>query len=289
LILSKFGGQISDVSVYGGETVEPKQYGRVIVTLKPAGGTIAADYVKNEVTNYLSNYISLPTRVIIADPDYLYVGVTSTVQYNVTGTVNTSADITRFIKNSISAFSSDTLEHFNSDFRYSKFAAAIDTSDPSITSNDTELTIIKRISPLINYPTSYTLDFNNPAYKEDYLSYSYTPTVPFYDEPVLTSSVFTYIDSNDIAWPLSYIRDDNFGNLVVYTIVNGVFTVLNSVVGTIEYTTGLVTIKNLSVSAYNNYISLYMYPKNKDILANKNKIVLIDLNDVNISLIPTQK
>jgi hypothetical protein len=289
LVLAKFGGQISDVSVYGGETVEPKQYGRVIVTLKPAGGTIAADYLKNQVTNYLANYISLPTRVIIADPEYIYVGVNTTVQYNVTGTINTSAVIVNEIRSSISAFSTSTLEKFNSDFRYSKFAAAIDASDLSITSNDTEVLIIKRISPLLNYATSYTLEFNNTAYKEDYHSYSYTPTTPFYDEPTLTSSAFTYVDSNDVSWPLSYIRDDNFGNLVIYTIINGVFTVLNNAVGTIDYTTGYVTIKNLKVSAYNNYISLYMYPKNKDILANKNKIVLIDLNDVNISLIATQK
>ena len=44
------------------------------------------------------------------------------------------------------------------------------------TFNDTEIKIIKRITPLLNYSTSYTLDFNNPSYKESYISYSYTPT-----------------------------------------------------------------------------------------------------------------
>ena len=299
LVLAKFGGQISDVSVYGGETTEPKQYGRVIVTLKPAGSTIAPDYIKNEITNYLSSYISLPTRVIVADPEYIYVGVNSTVQYNVTATTKTSTEIIRSIRDSISNFSSTTLEQFNSDFRYSKFATTIDNSDTSITSNDTEIKIIKRLAPLLNYATSYTLEFNNPTYREDYAEYSYTPTTPFYDEPVITSSAFTYVGSptsantylqvNDVSVPLSYIRDDNFGNLVVYSYINGVFTVLNNALGTIDYTTGVANIKNLKVSSYSNHISIYMKPKNKDILANKNKIVLIDLNDVNISVIATQK
>jgi hypothetical protein len=288
LVLAKFGGQIADVSVYGGETAEPKQYGRVIVTLKPAGGTIAADYVKNSVSNYLSSYISLPTRVIIADPEYIYVGVNSVVQYNVTATTKTSSEIVLAIRNNISAFSTATLEQFNSDFRYSKFTAAIDNSNESITSNDTDITLIKRIAPLLNYSTSFTLYFNNPASQESTGSYSYTPTTKFYDEPVITSSAFTYVDSNDKKWPLSYIRDDNFGNLVVYTTVNGVFTVLTTL-GTVDYATGYVNIKDLKVSSYSNHISIYMKPENKDILANKNKIILIDLNDVNVSVIPTQK
>ena len=239
--------------MFGGETIEPKQYGRVVITLKPAGSTIAPDYVKNQVSNYLSNYISLPTRVVIADPDYIYVGVNSTVQYNVTATTSTSTVIIRAIKTNIASFSSTNLEQFNNDFRYSKFATAIDSSDTSITSNDTEISIIKRISPLLNYASSYVLYFNNPAYQEDYTSYSYTPKKDknkFYDEPVLTSSAFTYVDSNDVKWPLSYIRDDNFGNVVVYTTVNGVFTVLNYFLGSIDYTTGTVNIKDLKVSDY---------------------------------------
>ena len=69
LVLSQFGSNIQDINVFGGQEIEPKQYGRVVITLKPAGSTIAPDYVKNQVSNYLSSYISLPTRVVIADPD----------------------------------------------------------------------------------------------------------------------------------------------------------------------------------------------------------------------------
>ena len=290
LILGKFGGQISDVSVYGGELLNPKQYGRVAICLKPAGATVAPDYIKAEITNYLSPYISLPARAIITDPDYTYIGVTSTVQYNVTGTTKVADEIEGIVLSDIANYSTENLELFNADFRYSRFAATIDNSDPSITSNDTEIQIIKRISPLLNYPTSYVLDYNNPTEVESRITAEgYVAGKPFYDEPQITSSAFTYIDSNGVAWPQSFIRDDNFGTLVVYTSINNVFTILNPNLGTVDYTTGVLTISNFQTSYYDQYISIYMEPATKDILVNRDKILLIDLADVTVSVIPTQK
>jgi len=290
LILGKFGGQISDVSVYGGELLNPKQYGRVAICLKPAGATVAPDYIKAEITNYLSPYISLPARAIITDPDYTYIGVTSTVQYNVTGTTKVADEIKGIVLSDIANYSTENLELFNADFRYSRFAATIDNSDPSITSNDTEIRIIKRISPLLNYPTSYVLDYNNPTEVESRITAEgYVAGKPFYDEPQITSSAFTYIDSNGVAWPQSFIRDDNFGTLVVYTSINNVFTILNPNLGTVDYTTGVLTISNFQTSYYDQYISIYMEPATKDILVNRDKILLIDLADVTVSVIPTQK
>jgi len=289
LVKSNFT-QIQDVNVYGGEQLTPKQYGRVAVCLKPAGGTVAPNLVKDQVSNFLLNYVSLPTRVVITDPDYLYIGVNSTVQYNSTGTQSSATALQSNVVSAIKNFSINNLELFNADFRYSKFASAIDSSDPSITSNDTEIKIIKRISPLLNYPSSFVLDYNNPTEVESRSSaFGYTAGAPFYDEPVITSSPFAYTDSNGANWPISYIRDDNFGTLVVYTLINNKFTIVNSNVGTVDYTTGILQIKNLVTSGYGNYISIYMEPATKDILVNRDKIIIIDVNDVNVSVIPTQK
>lgn len=290
LVLSAFGGQISDVNVFGGELLEPKQYGRVVVCVKPTGSLIVPNYVKNQISNYLAPFIGLPTRVIITDPDYIYVSAVSTVQYNVTGTTKSATEIQAIINNNIASFSKNNLEMFAQDFRYSKFVSIIDNSDSSITSNDTDVKIIKRISPLLNYPTSYVIEFNNPTESEPRNpTVGYNPTVPFYDEPEVTSSAFTYVDAAGTQFPLSYIRDDNFGILVVYTVIDNTFTILNSNIGTIDYTTGVVKVNNLITSSYGNYISIYMTPQNKDILVNKNKILLIDLADVTVNVIPTQK
>ena len=97
--------------------------------------------------------------------------------------------------------------------------------------NDTDIKIIKRLSPLLNYPTSYTISFNNPAEIENIGAAGYQKGPIFYDEPVITSSPFTYVDSSNTEYPLSYIRDDNYGNLVVYTFIDNIFTKILCLLG----------------------------------------------------------
>lgn len=285
LILDNFGSQIEDVGVYGGELLTPKQYGRVAICLKPTSGTIAPDYLKNQITNYLTNYIAVPNRIIITDPDYLYITVNSNVVYNTSLTQYSASEIQSIVLSNIQKFSNNNIGKFGANFLYSNFSAAIDGSDASVINNDTEILITKRISPELNYPTSYTLNFNNATEVENRnTAYGYVAGPPFYDEPQLTSSSFTYVDANNVSWPFSYIRDDNYGTLVVYSTINGKFVVLNDSLGTIDYSTGLVTITNFTTSSYQSYIELYMNPDTNDVYVNNNIITLIDLADVTVNI-----
>lgn len=288
LIYNKYGNLVSDVNVYGGETQEPKLYGRVIIAIKPSGGLIAPQYLKNEIQTYLTTRTGLPTRSVITDPDYLYCAIFSTIQYTKNATTKTANDIKVGATTAIKQFSADHLEKFGNDFRYSKFVAHIDSSDTSITSNDTKIAIIKRIAPKLYYSTPFTLDFNNQSDVEQSVpSLGYKRTVPFYDEPVLTSSSFTYVDDNGVEYPYSYFRDDNFGTLVIYIVKNGVFTILKQNAGTIDYSTGKVSISAFKTAYYDNNISIYMAPKNRDVIASQNKIIIIETSDINISVVET--
>ena len=287
LIQSEFGNLIEDINVYGGETQEPKLYGRVIVAIKPNGALIAPNYVKDEIQNYILYRIGLPTRVNITDPDYLYCGVTSTVQYDRNLITKTANELKDSITGTILTFSNANLQKFNNDFRYSKFVSAIDNTDRSITSNDTKVTIIKRIAPLLNYATPYSLKFENASDTEQ-SSPGYARTGRFFDEPVVTSSPFTYVDDNNIEYTYCYFRDDNQSGLVIYTLVQGTeFTILKDNAGNVNYATGEVTIKAFKSSYYNTYISIYMVPQNKDIIASQNKIIVIEPTDININMIET--
>jgi len=290
LVLNNFGGQFDDVTVYGGETLEPKQYGRVVVALKPAGGTIAPQYLKDDVSSFLKNYTSLPTRVIVADPEYYYVGIDTRVQYNKQATTKISSEIKSIIRNTISTFSTNNLEKFGNDFRYSKFVASVDGADTSITSNDTSVFLVKRITPTLNYATSYSIPFNNKADVEAE-SPGYSKTNALSDEPMLTSTAFTYIDAKGKEWTNCYFRDDNLGTILIYTILEGVFTIVLRNAGSINYSTGLVTLKAFTTSYYDQYISIKFVPAAKDIIINDNSILLIDINslDVTVDVIETIK
>ena len=146
------------------------------------------------------------------------------------------------------------------------------------------------VAPLLNTATTYTLEYNNPTNVEQFNpQIGYNAYKQYADEPMITSSAFTYVDSSGNQYPLSYIRDDNVGNLVVLTDISGSFTVLNPTLGTIDYANGIAVINNLIVSSYNNYISLYMKPANKDAIVNKNQILYIDPADITVTMEQTVK
>ena len=283
LILSRFSGQIADVSVYGGELLNPKKYGSTAVSLLPTSGTITPNYVKNEIINYLTPLITLPNKVILTDPDYFYMSVTSNVVYISTDTTLSSSDIKTEVLNSMIEYFSNN-DTFSSNFRYSKFGSVIDNTDLSIDSNDTDVLMIKRLNPIANISSSYTINYNNPI---SLISYTYPLlSLPVSEnKPSVFSTTFTYFASSGSLYPNAIIRDDNYGNLVIFNQLNGIVSVVNNNIGSVNYTTGLIQINNLRVTDFSgDYISLYILPKNKDILVSQNQILKLDPNDVYIDV-----
>ena len=282
LVYAKFGGAVDDVIVYGGQDLEPKLYGRVVVSIKPTASTIASSLLKNSIVNYLQDYIALPNRVIVTDPEYFYIKINSSVQYNSKLTTKYASEVRSIILNDILEFSSAHLEKFGNDFRYSRFVTHIDDADTSITSNDTHVKIVKRINPKLNYATSYSIAFNNPAELEGVYG-----GVAYPDERVFNSSSFSYIDEKDNIIPNCYMEDDALGNILVYTYVRGVKTTVNPNIGVIDYESGIVSLSNLKSSYYGNYLLLELKTKNKDIIATKNMVLVIEPEDVTIDVIET--
>lgn len=296
LILSKFGGQIDDVVIYGGQELEPKQYGRVVVCVKPVNSTIAPDYLKDQISEYLKDYIALPNRVIISEPQYFYLDVTSVVQYNKAATIKTSSDIRNDVVANMLTFSSSHLQKFGADFRYSKFVSHIDEVNSAITSNNTKVKIIKRISPLPYFATSYSIDYNNAPELEGIYD-----GLVFPDERVFNSTLFTYVDEEGIEYERAFLEDEPiaatplFGRINVYHTVNNKKLLIKSDIGNICYGTsangpaGRVTIRNLKVTYDNNAISLYLTPAEKDVIANKNMVIMLEAKDINVDIIETVK
>lgn len=291
LILSNFPSLVSDVNVYGGQELEIKQYGRVVVCIKPVSDEILPDFAKTEITRFMENYIAIPNRIIIDDPDYLYCSVYSEVQYDKNTTVKTPSDLSSLVVNSITDYSTNNLEKFGNDFRFSRLVREIDNSDTSITSNFTEIRMIKRIIPVINSLNTIEINYNNEIFFDATSYFDSATHSALHESEIdllnthssLLSSNFTYISTSGQVYPLSFIEDRD-GIVAVYRFTSlGISFVEN--IGTVDYATGVVKLNNFRVSSYDNYISLYARPRNKDILADKNKIITIDPSDVVVNMV----
>ena len=284
LVLARFGGALSDVNVYGGQEVEPKQYGKVLLSLKPVSGTIAPDFLKNDVLNYLLDYIALPNRVVFVDPDFFYIHVISTVQLNTVTSLKSVSDIKSLVTQDILDFGTDTLSRFDNDFRYSKFVTSIDAVDENITSNDTQVRLLSRQTPKVNEKVSFVINYNNELEARKTLCTGYT-----HNSVVLTTTKFTYLDDDDNETEFAQIKDDGNGNLVVYKEISGQLVTIKSNIGSINYSTGKVEVDNIKIKGYNQYISFLVNTKNKDVISSQNMILLIDNSNVNVNVIETVK
>lgn len=291
LVLTNFPSQVSDVIVYGGQELDIKQYGRVVLCLKPARGTIVPDFTKTEITNFLQDYIAIPNRIIIDDPEYIYCSVYTRVQYDKKTTSKTASDLSSLVLNSIINYNTNNLDKFGEDFRYSKLVYDIDNSDPSIVSNFTENRMIKRLSPLVNSRQDIEINFNNQIYYDATASVDSNIHSLIHESELellnehssILSDTFTYVDSAEVSHPLSFIEDrDGVVSIFKFT-PQGIVQVES--IGTVDYITGMVKLNNFKVSSYENYIKVYARPRTKDIFANKNKIIVIDPADVVIEMI----
>lgn len=257
---------IQSVTVFGGEENTPKQYGKVILVTKSFGSDKTPDSTKLSIQNYLRDKMPLSITPIFQEPDYIYVKLDSKVFYNPSLTTKTVSDIKSAVISTISAFSSTSLQNFNQNMRFSKLATAIDDADTSIVANDTVVQMAKRLIPTINTAYSTEIYFHNPIY----LTTSIT-------DPSINSSIF-FVNLNGIITAAN-IKDDGSGLLYLVTAST------QTAIGTIDYTTGTLVIANLTVVAYNNYISLYAYTASQqDIIIQRDQILTIDPADVTITV-----
>ena len=262
---------IQAVSVYGGETATPKQYGKVIIVLKPFGSETASDLTKESVKNYLRDRMTLSITPVFEDPDFFYVKLNSTVYYNPSTTSKQTSDIKSAVTTAIQNFTTQNLENFNLNLRHSKLLTAIDSADASILSNDTYTLMTKRIYPILNTAYSTIIKYNN------ILDTSFKLPSGIAANPVVTSSTFTYLLSG--ANVEAYLEDDGEGSLLIKS---GDYS---NVIGSVDYENGIVTISDLTVANYTNYISIYARTNVEDIYVQQNQILEIDPNDVTINVL----
>jgi hypothetical protein len=273
---------LESVIAYGGETLTPPRYGKVAISVKPYGTVgIVSDSLKTNIKNFLT-LKNLTTEPIIIDPEFFYVGVTTKVNYNSSMTSMSSSQILASVVDNISNFGLNNLVNFGDDLRLSKLTSSIDAVDLSIIGNETSVNIIKRWIPKLGTTDTLSFSYDNELYHENTLY-----ELPQGHGQAISTDNFTYTHIDNVDYSC-FIGDNGLGQLYIYTLQNnnGVTTrnVLNLDAGSVNYYTGEVIIKG-NIKAYSgNHISIYGILKNKDIMAEKNKFLLIENADVSVSI-----
>lgn len=276
LLKNKFP-EIQAVAVYGGEEKNPPQYGRVIIAVDVNNAYGLSNNNKLKYYNYLKDKAALGIEPIIESAKFMYLYVKSNVNYNINKTTLSPSSIKELVANSISNYNLANLSDFKKTFRYSNFISNIDNSDSSIISNDTLVYAVYGINPTLNVNNNYLLEFKNQLISDHIL----TPGENILThQPAIKSSTFTYNGN-----PSAFIQDNGKGILSILTLTSTGFAYLNSDVGTVNYTTGEVILKNINISAYSGSdVRIYAKTYLKDITPPNDRIITIRPEDVTINV-----
>lgn len=260
--------EVNAVTAYGGENLDPPQFGKVFVAVDLNELDSLPQVKVDQYYNFLKPRSPVSIDPVFVDPEYTYIQVKSIVNYNVNVTRLSNEDIKTITKSAILNYAELYLNNFNRIFRYSKMVQAIDNSQASIISNETDINVMKIVVPETGALLTFDVNFRIPLgiiYGDDGKGYS------------ISSTVFNYKGKRAV------LKDDGISSIDIISATTGQFI---ESIGIIDYATGKLQFSNFKIDSYVGAgIKIYASPKNKDISTINNVILNIVEDDIEITAV----
>ncbi len=258
---------VDSVSAYGGEELDPPEYGKVFITIKPKYGEFISDVTKTSIKQSLKKYTVAGIKQEFIDLKYLYVEYDSTVSYD-PSLSETSEGLTSNIKNAIGTYAtSPDINQFGGRLKYSKLLNVIDKVSNAVTSNITVMKMRRNLVPAYNSFANYELCYGN-RFHSDLEGFN------------IRSSSFK-IDGVDGTVYLTDLPDganSTIGTVRFFTLVDGEPNYINNNAGTVDYKKGEIIIYPVSIAStgLSNRIEIEVIPESNDIVAKQNLYIVLD-------------
>ena len=257
---------IDSVSAYGGEELDPPEFGKVYITVKPKNGEFLSAVTKDSIKNDLKKYTVAGIKQEFLDLMYLYVEFDSTVSYD-SGFIADKLNLQTRILSAVETYSkSSDINSFGGRLKYSKLLSQIDKVDTGITSNITTLIIRRNMIPAYNSIATYEVCYGN-KFHADLEGFN------------VRSSAFKIDGVDGDVYLTDFPNIDQLTGVVkFFTINNGVITYINNNAGTVDYVKGEVILFPVTIvsSTLSNRIEIEVTPESNDIVAKENLYIVLD-------------
>ena len=283
-IITDIFPKTESVAVVGGEELDPPQFGKVQISIKPKNGTFVSDFDKTQIKNNLKRYAVAGINNEIVDLKILYVELNTNVYYN-PAQVGSDADLKTNILSSLNTYSKNVeINKFGGRFKYSKINQLIDRVDNAITSNITKVIIRRDLKALINQFAQYELCFGN--------RFNINPSG--YN---IKSTSFNINGTSDVAYLTDVPNKDAAGNLdgsmrgtisIVTKNDKDQETVLVKDAGGVDYKKGEVILNSVNITSTerdNDLIEVQAFPESNDVIGLKDLYVSFDTSNTTINMV----
>ena len=251
---------LDSVSIWGGEDNVPRVYGKVFVSLKPTANYYISEAEKQRIIDeIISPKAIVAVQTEILDPEFLYLIVESSVQYDAKKTNSSETAIKQSIRNAVLSYRDRELNKFDTRFILSKMQDGIDETDlNAILGSETVVRVQKRFKPTVGSSQAYTINFNVPLHRGTITnklvssefgvndSNGVARAVTFEEIPQSFSGITSISISNPgtgyTTAPTVTITGDGTGATAIATIVNGSIQSIEVTNRGIDYSRAIITI-----------------------------------------------
>ena len=267
---------IQSVSAFGGEDLNPPQYGRVFIAAKPRNGNFLADSTKKNILKLLKNYSIAGIVPSFVDLKVLYVELDSYIYYNTNFTGNSDTLRSNIVNSVIQYSGSNELNKFGGRFKYSKMISVIDNTDSSITSNITNIKIRRNLKTLPNTFSQYELCYDNEFYRE---LDSYNIKSTGFTVSGITGTVYLADKT---------IEGSDIGNLFLFRITDDVeVDIVSSNFGRVNYKKGEILINTVNITSTvqpEGIVEIQAIPLSNDVLGRKELYLQLSVENSNFTM-----
>ena len=267
---------IQSVSAFGGEDLNPPQYGRVFIAAKPRNGNFLADSTKKGLLKSLKNYSIAGIVPSFVDLKFLYVELDSYIYYNTNFTGNADTLRANIVNSVIQYGGSSELNKFGGRFKYSKMISVIDNTDSSITSNITNIKIRRNLKTLPNTFSQYELCYDNEFYRE---LDSYNIKSTGFTVSGITGTVYLADKT---------IEGSDIGNLFLFRITDDVeVDIVSSNFGRVNYKKGEILINTVNITSTvqpEGIVEIQAIPLSNDVLGRKELYLQLSVENSNFTM-----
>ena len=277
VLLQQAFPEISAVSAYGGEQLDPPQFGRVAISVYLNDDTqIISSTLSNSYLTYLKERAPLGIEPIFKQTEFVYADTTIIVNYSKKNTEKSAAEIETLVRNAVQKYSDENLEGFDKTLRSSKLSGKIDDLDVGILSTEISICPIIEYSPPLNFNTNPTFRFEANLVRP----YPFNPSRGFSTfKPAIKSSPF------DIGGTCVFFQDDGLGNIMIITDEATNPQIINPTAGTVDYDKGEVKLTNFKVETFTgSAIKVSAKTVDNDVAAPKGRVFILRDTDVKVTM-----
>tara|TARA_R110000803_G_scaffold35287_1_gene76429 strand:- start:1092 stop:2660 length:1569 start_codon:yes stop_codon:yes gene_type:complete len=285
--VSQLFANAQSISVWGGEegsfndvtgASDIAEYGKIFISVKQTTAANLTETQKAQLVADLSPYTVASLTPVIVDPSILYLILGINFKFDSNATTNNKKGLESIVTSTLENYNNTNLKLFNSVFRHSEFTALIDASDDSILNNITTVALSSLYTPSTSGSFSFVIQFGNPLYNPHSGHNSSSGGI------IASTGFYIQGNTNEM-----FFDDDGAGNLRIYYLTSGARTYYSNEAGTVNYTTGLVSVNPIYITSVSNVddnastaIRITATPNSNDIISKRNQIVEIDLINTTI-------